>query len=218
MVAFASSNEEEVRKLLAALDPNNGHYRYKRMARDNLDFTIMLLETGAREREVAELQLSQINQDAGTITIHRSKGGTDTTFRLSKAMLEVIARRQVAAETPCPGIHEFQSCVGNGYLFPARANGRYNNEFITKAAKLAGLKDVTCHTLRHTFACRMLQAGVSLTEVQHFLGHKNLTSAMCYLHVVPTAAADRAAEVLNAGYEAQQAAAVSATPVLRLVG
>jgi integrase len=196
----------EVDKLLAALDPNCGAYREKRKAQDNLDFTIMLLHTGARENEIGTMKLSQINQEEGTITINRSKGGTDTTLRMSKAVIEVVARRMVAAETPLMPNQTMHGRTGLGYLFPERSGGRYNNEYLAKAALRAGLKDVTCHVMRHTFACKMLRAGLSIVEIQHLLGHKNLSSTQCYLHLVPQSVADRATAVLNGS------AATVATP------
>lgn len=190
-------NEVEVAKLLAALDPNNGHFREKRKAQDNLDFVTMLLHTGAREQEIATLQLSQIDQEAGTLTIHRSKGGTDTTLRMSTAVVELVARRMVAAEAPLPEGQSLHGRTGNGYLFPERAEARYNNEWFGRACERAGLENTNLHTMRHTFACKMLRAGLSINEVQHLLGHKNLTSTMVYAHLVPNTTADRAAQVLN---------------------
>lgn len=191
-------NDEEVQKLLAALDPYCGHYREKRKAQDNLDFVTMLLNTGARDREVAELKLSQIDFVNNTLTIHRSKGGTDTTFKLTKAMSEVIARRMVAAETPLKEGQGLHGRTGNGFLFPERAEARYNGEWFNRACERAGLKDVTLHTIRHSFACKMLRNGISLTEVQHLLGHKNLNSTMVYAHLVPNLTAERAMQVLDA--------------------
>jgi integrase len=191
-------NDAEVEQLLKELDPTNSVYREKRKAQDNYDFTVLLLHTGAREQEIATLSLDQIDQAAGTLTIHRSKGGTDTTLRMSRAVLEVIARRQVAAEEEWAEGKSLHGRTGNGFLFPERAKGRYNNEYLGKAAFRLGLKDVCLHTLRHTFASRMLRAGLAITEVQHLLGHKNLTSTMCYAHLVPNLTADRAAQVLDA--------------------
>ncbi|MDP4299953.1 tyrosine-type recombinase/integrase [Leptothrix discophora] len=191
-------SDTEVDQLLAALDPESGAYRERRKAQDNLDFTVLLLHTGAREQEIARLKLSQIDQAAGTITIHRSKGGTDTTLKMSRAVVELVARRMVAAEAPLPEGQSLHGRADETHLFPERAKGRYNNEFINKAAARAGLRDVTCHVMRHTFACRMLRAGLSLNEVQHLLGHRHLTSTMRYAHLVPNLTATRAAEVLDA--------------------
>ena len=190
-------NDAEVLKLLAELNPENGSYREKRKAQDNLDFIIALLNTGARDQEIATLKLDQINITANTITINRSKGGTDTTLRMSNALTAMIARRMIAAEQPLKVDQTLHGRIGNGFLFPERAKARYNNEFLARACSRIGLKDVNLHTMRHSFACRMLRAGMSLNEVSHLLGHKNLTSTMVYAHLVPNLTGNRAAEVLN---------------------
>lgn len=195
-VRFLTDLEEKA--LLEQLDPNNGLFREKRKAQDNLDFVTMLLHTGAREQEIATMTLAQIDQKNGTLTIHRSKGGTDTTLKMSNAIIELVARRMVAAEGDWPEGRSLHGRTGNGFLFPERAEGRYNGEWMVRACNRAKLEDVSLHTLRHTFATRMLQAGINIVEVQHLLGHKNLQSTMIYAHLIPNTTADRAAAVLNA--------------------
>ena len=189
-------SDEEVELMRKVLDPHCGHFREKRKAQDNIDFFNFLLHTGAREQEVASMRLDQIDQAAGTILIKRSKGGTNTTLKMSKTLIEILARRMVEAEQPLKG-EQLHGRIGNGFLFPERASGRSNNEWINKAAERAGLEDVSCHTLRHTFACKMLRSGMAITEVQYALGHKNLTSTMVYAHLIPTLVGDKVAEVFD---------------------
>ncbi len=56
---------------------------------------------------------------------------------------------------------------------------------------------VTLHTARHTHATRLLQGGLNIVELQGQLGHVSLQSTMVYLHMSPTAAAEKAAGILN---------------------
>ncbi len=213
----------EVTKFLNELQPSNPFFRIKLRAQDNYDFAVMLLETGAREQEMAQLKLSQINEQAETLTIYRSKGGTDTTYPLSARMKEVIARRQALAETEMT-MSTLHGRTGNGLLFPEKAIRKANNDWIGDAGERCGVQGVTCHVLRHTYACNLLQAGVRIDAVQRLMGHRNLETTMRYIHLVPGAEGAAAKDVLDAQAAARDAAqenakidAVSAPNPLRLV-
>jgi site-specific recombinase XerD len=85
-----------------------------------------------------------------------------------------------------------------------------------KAIARAGLNDrdvvkekggkVTLHTLRHTFASKLVKAGISLYEVAVLLGHSDPKTTQRYAHLAPSHASRRAVDVIN-GLNGKRAAA-----------
>jgi site-specific recombinase XerD len=138
---------------------------------------------GLRVSEALSLRVTDIDSDRMTIRIHWGKGGKDRYVMLSQTLL--IALRDYW--------HHYHP---QGLLFPGRgAHGQLTRasvgKVIKKARKRAGIvKPVSPHTLRHSFATHLLEAGINIRVIQRLLGHRSLRSTEVYTHVARNYVAD----------------------------
>jgi site-specific recombinase XerD len=144
----------------------------------NLKHKAMLMITyssGLRVSETARLRMTDIDGKRMTVRIRQGKGG-DRYSILSQTALEQL--RQY-----------WKKYRPTKWLF----DGQKKDDHITtnsiqqlfyKAKKLARItKPASVHTLRHSFATHLIEAGTSLHHVQLLLGHRSPTTTTVYLHV-----------------------------------
>lgn len=132
--------------------------------------------TGMRRTEVSLLKISDIDSKRMMIRVECGKGGVSRDLPLSPALLETL-REYWRWKKP------------RSYLFPGRAQDRPISDktvwyACTEAAHHAGItKHVTPHTLRHSWATHLLEAGTDLRTIQVLLGHGDLATTAKYLHL-----------------------------------
>ena len=137
---------------------------------------LTLYAAGLRLSEALNLQVADIDSARMLLRVTRGKGNKQRVVPLSPRLLEAL--RQYWKQTRPPV-----------YLFPGKtSDAPLCSTSIQKACKTAALKAgvqqrVSPHTLRHSFATGLLEAGVDLLTIGQLLGHKSFSTTLVYLHV-----------------------------------
>src|SRR3954451_23199647 len=122
---------------------------------------------GLRISEVLALRLDDIDSQRMVLRIRQAKGSRDRYVMLSPRLLALLREYWKAARP-------------SEWLFPGDIPGRHLtagtvHRVCVQAARDAGLgKHVTVHTLRHSFATHLLEAGTDIRTIQVLLGHRHL--------------------------------------------
>jgi integrase/recombinase XerC len=139
-----------------------------------------LYSTGARVAELVGLDLGTIDLDEGTALL-RGKGRKERLGGLGGPCVEALER--YLAATDAAAIRRDPRPVflnRRGRRLGARGVAR----LLERHVLAAGLpKGVHPHTMRHSFATHLLQAGANLREVQEMLGHRDVTTTQIYTHL-----------------------------------
>lgn len=135
----------------------------------------MIYSAGLRISELLSLQLAHIDVDRRQILVKNSKGRKD--------------RNVILAESIIPLMNNYlMSYRPDMYFVEGKPYQPYSAEsiraFLHRASKLAKItKNVTPHTLRHSYATHLLENGIDLRYIQELLGHAKPETTMIYTHV-----------------------------------
>jgi integrase/recombinase XerD len=154
----------EVEKLIAAVE--------------NLKHKVVLMllySCGLRLSECIDLRPIHIESSRMKVRVEQGKGSKDRYTILPQRTLLTL-REYFLHYRPKVWLIEGKG----GKQYGKRTIGKV----VTNAARKAGIKkNVTPHTLRHSFATHLMEAGIALPVIQKLLGHANLRTTMVYLHV-----------------------------------
>ncbi|RLC76282.1 MAG: integrase [Chloroflexi bacterium] len=131
---------------------------------------------GLRISEAVRLEIADIDSGRMMIRVRQGKGRKDRYTLLSSVLLQELR-------------DYFRACRPKKWLFPSQITGRpvdraTAHKVFMKAANLAGIrKKVSFHSLRHSFATHLLEAGVDLRTIQVLLGHSSISTTSIYLHI-----------------------------------
>jgi len=134
---------------------------------------LLALNTGMRLGEILGLQWEAVDLDNGLILLTETKSGKRREIPTNQATREVLVGVPRHIRSP------YVFCWPDGRRYTTIAHG------FARAVKRAGLSDVVFHTLRHTFASRLVMAGVDLVTVKELLGHASLAMVLRYAHLSP---------------------------------
>ena len=168
-------SEEDVEALLAAPDVESpGGLRDRAMLE-------MLYATGMRVSELLNVETGHMNLEAGYIRT-RGKGSKERLIPLGDQAIDWIKRYMADARGSLSRNHPA------GHVFLTRLGKKMSRQFfwrqVVKYARHAGIKkDISPHTLRHSFATHLLTHGADLRSVQMMLGHSDISTTEIYTHV-----------------------------------
>ena len=141
---------------------------------------------GLRLREGVTLTVQAIDSARGGLHVHHGKGGVDRVVPLPTAVLEVLRAHwrthrhpQLLFPAPLPRGSVRRESTARRHLHPTTLQRAFGQAV---AASQVG-KHAHIHTLRHSYATHLLEAGVSLLVIQQYLGHSSPTTTAVYTHV-----------------------------------
>ena len=140
------------------------------------------IHTGLRKGELLSLRWDDLDLKNGVLHVRRAKSGEGRRIPLDSISLKILIRsRHERSQLADKG------SIKNQYVFCAPKGGFMQNlqrEWFP-AVRKASLEDFRFHDLRHTFASRLVMAGVDLYTVQILLGHKSAAMVQRYAHLSP---------------------------------
>ena len=130
----------------------------------------LLYGTGMRLMEGMRLRIKDVDFERHVIIVREAKGAKDRVVMLPHSLAPALRLQMLAARAQWEADRQVQRAL-------------------KKSVAGAGIvKPVSVHTLRHSFATHLLQAGTDIRTVQELLGHSDVSTTMIYTHVLKVAA------------------------------
>jgi len=154
---------DEVRKMIDSVE-NKKHKL----------IVMLLYSSGLRLSELTNLKIADLDINEKIGWVRSGKGEKDRMFILSDKVIEKMGEFLSGKEV-------------SDYIFNGRKgkmSSRLVQKIVAAAAKKAEInKNVSPHTLRHSFATHLLESGENIRKIQELLGHSSLSTTQLYTHV-----------------------------------
>lgn len=163
--------DEEIDQLFAAPDiTKHGGVRDRALLE-------LMYAAGLRVSELVTLKQSDVDLHGGLVLCH-GKGSKERRVPVGKSAIHWVQRYLAVREAFGP------PTTPHLFLNRGRAITRYFAwSMIRKYASKAGIKEISPHTLRHSFATHLLQNGADSRSVQALLGHSDISTTQIYTHI-----------------------------------
>ncbi|MDP3882763.1 MAG: tyrosine-type recombinase/integrase [Candidatus Staskawiczbacteria bacterium] len=163
-------SKQEVRLLLGAI----ANAKHKLMLG-------VMYSAGLRVSEVVNMRVGDLGFDTGFITVRGGKGGKDRVTLFSEKVMAPL-KKYIAKKS------------ANDFVFESARGGKLTERSVQKvfanALAATGIKkQAHCHSLRHSFATHLLEAGTNIRYIQELLGHARLETTQVYTKVAQPALA-----------------------------
>ena len=186
-VSPPSSPEEEIKRILTKVD-----------AYHNYVYLVTVYTCGLRLQEALHLEVSDIDGARRMIHVHRGKGAKDRYVPLPEATFDLLRKYWLTHRNPkliFPAVGRSRVKAPTSTI-PMSIEGVQGGLRRAKVAAGINKKGVSTHTLRHSYATHLLEAGVNLRVIQKYLGHANIETTMIYLHLT-NAGMEDAYQIIN---------------------
>ena len=140
---------------------------------------LFLLYTGMRSAEFINCQWQDVEMDKELIRVE-CKDGFHTKSYKPRSIYFVQGLKEVILEIPKRATYLFDTGAGKPLFTQQSLYGRFK-----KICRNCGVKGVNIHSLRHTHATYLLEAGIEPVMVQEDMGHQDIKTTMMYCHLLP---------------------------------
>ena len=168
---------EEIEKLIAQLNPET------RVGLRDKTMIELLYSTGMRISEILDLKKNDVNLKDGFLKC-KGKGQKERLIPMGELAVDLLTKY-------LESVNEDELYDSQNFLFLSNWNKRFSRvgfwKIVKKYAFKSGInKNITPHTLRHSFATHLVGNNADLRTVQEMLGHSNISTTQIYTHIDKT--------------------------------
>lgn len=177
---------EEIKAIFVAVNDHLNIPIYEAIAARDKALLTVLYSCGLRRNECYNLDVSDISLDRQVLHVRKGKNYKERFVPFNKASAEILQSYIYDHRPVFNRSHELNALFVSAKGFRMGvANTAIRLRILIDRTGLTELKekDVTLHTLRHSIATHLLDAGMPLEKISRFLGHSSLESTQIYTHI-----------------------------------